>query len=50
MTALEMSGMLNTYYAMKQLKFDNGYTTASITLIFNTRYNPRKSEVSSAEN
>lgn len=26
------------------VEFDNGYTTASITLIFNTRYNPRKSE------
>lgn len=26
------------------VEFDNGHTTASITLIFNTRYNPRKSE------
>lgn len=27
------------------VEFDNGYTTASITLIFNTRCNPRKNEV-----
>ena len=26
------------------VEFDNGHTTESITLIFNTRYNPRKSE------
>lgn len=29
----------------EEVEFDNGNTTAAITLIFNTRYNPRKNEV-----